>query len=103
LLKRRRSDECGSTPIRIGLRHQLQFRGERPILRVSDSSVDIVRRIVNVREKDVNLSEAARLLRVLVQPASKMVMREFLQQKLWSALTAPYPGRMSDNSGGGLQ
>jgi DNA-binding response OmpR family regulator len=85
------------------LRHSLQFQGERPILRVSDSSVDIVRRIVNVGKKDVNLSEAARLSRVLVQPASKMVRREFLQRKFWSASTAPYPERMSDNSGRRLQ
>jgi two-component system KDP operon response regulator KdpE len=37
--------------IRAALRHQLQLQGERPIFRVGDLSVDLVRRIVKVGEK----------------------------------------------------
>ena len=41
--------------MRAALRHQLQVHGERPIYRVGDLSVDLVRRIVKVGEKDVKL------------------------------------------------
>ena len=37
--------------MRAALRHQLQVHGERPIFRVGDLSVDLVRRIVKVRRR----------------------------------------------------
>jgi two-component system KDP operon response regulator KdpE len=37
--------------IRAALRHQLQLQGERPIFRVGNPSVDLVRRTVKVGEK----------------------------------------------------
>jgi two-component system KDP operon response regulator KdpE len=37
--------------IRAALRHQLQLQGERPIFRVGNLSVDLVRRTVKVGEK----------------------------------------------------
>src|SRR5262249_43634468 len=42
--------------IRAALRHQLQVHGERPVFRVGDLSVDLVRRIVRVGENEVKLS-----------------------------------------------
>src|SRR3954449_3252556 len=39
--------------IRAALRHQLQVHGERPIFRLGDLSVDLVRRSVKVGDKDV--------------------------------------------------
>ena len=42
--------------MRAALRHQLQTQGERPIFRVGDLSVDLVRRIVKVGDKEVKLS-----------------------------------------------
>jgi two-component system KDP operon response regulator KdpE len=42
--------------MRAALRHQLQVQGERPVFRTGDLSVDLVRRIVKVRDKEVNLS-----------------------------------------------
>jgi two-component system KDP operon response regulator KdpE len=42
--------------IRAALRHQLQVQGERPIFELDDLSVDLVRRIVKVRGKQVKLS-----------------------------------------------
>ena len=42
--------------MRAALRHQLQVQGERPVFHVGDLSVDLVRRIVKVGEKDVKLS-----------------------------------------------
>ena len=37
--------------IRAALRHQLQVQGERPIFKLGDLSVDLVRRIVKVRRR----------------------------------------------------
>jgi two-component system, OmpR family, KDP operon response regulator KdpE len=74
--------------IRGALRHQLQVRGERPIFRVIDLSVDLVRRIVKVGQMDINLSpKEYDLLRVLVQHAGKGLTHEFLLGKLWNNLT----------------
>ena len=42
--------------MRAALRHQLQTHGERPLFRVGDLSVDLVRRIVKVRDQEVKLS-----------------------------------------------
>jgi len=42
--------------MRAALRHQLQVHGERPVFRVGDLSVDLVRRIVKVGEREVKLS-----------------------------------------------
>jgi len=74
--------------IRAALRHQLQVHGERPIFRVGDLSVDLVRRIVRVGEKEVKLSpKEYDLLRILVQHAGKVLTHRFLLNELWSDLT----------------
>jgi two-component system, OmpR family, KDP operon response regulator KdpE len=74
--------------IRAALRHQLQVQGERPIFRVGDLSVDLVRRIVKLRDKDVKLSpKEYELLRVLVQHAGKVLTHRFLLKELWAAPT----------------
>jgi two-component system KDP operon response regulator KdpE len=74
--------------MRAALRHQLQVQGERPVFHVGDLSVDLVRRIVKVGEKDVKLSpKEYELLRVLVQHAGKVLTHKFLLGELWDALT----------------
>jgi two-component system KDP operon response regulator KdpE len=74
--------------IRAALRHQLQVQGERPIFRVGDLSVDLVRRIVKIGEKEVKLSpKEYELLRLLVQHAGKVLTHRFLLKELWSDLT----------------
>ena len=74
--------------MRAALRHQLQTHGERPIFRVGDLSVDLVRRIVKVRDKEVKLSpKEYELLRVLVQHAGKVLTHKFLLGELWDDLT----------------
>jgi two-component system, OmpR family, KDP operon response regulator KdpE len=74
--------------MRAALRHQLQVHGERPIFRVGDLSVDLVRRIVKVRDHDVKLSpKEYDLLRVLVQHAGKVLTHKFLLGELWDDLT----------------
>ena len=42
--------------MRAALRHQLQVHGERPVFHVDELSVDLVRRIVKVGDKEVKLS-----------------------------------------------
>jgi len=74
--------------IRAALRHQLQVQGERPIFRVGDLSVDLVRRIVRTGDKEVKLSpKEYELLRLLVQHAGKVLTHRFLLKELWSDLT----------------
>ncbi|MET4070166.1 two-component system KDP operon response regulator KdpE [Bradyrhizobium sp. S3.2.6] len=74
--------------LRAALRHQLQVQGERPIFRSGDLSVDLVRRIVRLGERDVKLSpKEYDLLRVLVQHAGKVLTHRFLLKELWDELT----------------
>ncbi len=74
--------------MRTALRHQLQTHGERPIFRVGELSVDLVRRIVKVDEREIRLSpKEYDLLRVLVQHAGKVLTHKFLLGKLWDDLT----------------
>jgi two-component system KDP operon response regulator KdpE len=74
--------------LRAALRHQLQVHGERPVFRSGDLSVDLVRRIVKVGDRDVKLSpKEYDLLRVLVQHAGKVLTHRFLLKELWDELT----------------
>jgi len=74
--------------MRAALRHQLQVHGERPIFRLGDLSVDLVRRIVRLRDEEVKLSpKEYELLRVLVQHAGKVLTHRFLLGELWDPLT----------------
>jgi two-component system KDP operon response regulator KdpE len=74
--------------MRAALRHQLQVHGERPVFRVGDLSVDLVRRIVKVHDKEVKLSpKEYDLLRLLVQHAGKVLTHKFLLGELWDDLT----------------
>jgi two-component system, OmpR family, KDP operon response regulator KdpE len=74
--------------MRAALRHQLQVHGERPIFRAGELSVDLVRRIVKVGDREVKLSpKEYELLRVLVQHAGKVLTHKFLLGELWDPLT----------------
>ena len=74
--------------MRAALRHQLQVQGERPIFHVGDLSVDLVRRIVKLGEKEVKLSpKEYDLLRLLVAHAGKVLTHKFLLRELWDDLT----------------
>jgi two-component system KDP operon response regulator KdpE len=74
--------------IRAALRHQLQVHGERPVFRTGNLSVDLVRRLVKVGDKDIKLSpKEYDLLRVLVQHAGKVLTHKFLLHELWDDLT----------------
>jgi two-component system KDP operon response regulator KdpE len=74
--------------MRAALRHQLQVHGERPVFSTGDLSVDLVRRVVKVADKEVKLSpKEYELLRVLVQHAGKVLTHRFLLGELWDNLT----------------
>ncbi len=74
--------------MRAALRHQLQVQGERPIFKVGDLSVDLVRRIVRTGEREVKLSpKEYDLLRILVQHAGKVLTHRFLLGELWDQMT----------------
>jgi len=74
--------------MRAALRHQLQTHGERPIFRIGNLSVDLIRRIVKVGDKDIKLSpKEYDLLRVLVQHAGKVLTHKFLLGELWDGAT----------------
>jgi len=76
--------------MRAALRHQIQEHGERPIFTVGELSVDLVRRIVKVADKEVRLSpKEYDLLRLLVQHAGKVLTHRFLLQELWQEPTDP--------------
>jgi two-component system KDP operon response regulator KdpE len=74
--------------MRAALRHQLQTHGERPIFKAGDLSVDLVRRVVKIGDKDIRLSpKEYDLLRVLVQHAGKVLTHKYLLGELWDDLT----------------
>jgi two-component system KDP operon response regulator KdpE len=74
--------------MRAALRHQLQVHGERPVFHTGDLSVDLVRRIVKVRDHEIKLSpKEYDLLRTLVQHAGKVLTHRFLLGELWDELT----------------
>lgn len=70
--------------IRAALRHQLQIQGERPIFHVGELSVDLVRRIVKMGDREIKLSpKEYDLLRLFVQHAGKVLTHNFLLRELW--------------------
>jgi two-component system KDP operon response regulator KdpE len=76
--------------MRAALRHQLQVHGERPVFHVDELSVDLVRRIVKVGDKEAKLSpKEYDLLRLLVQHAGKVLTHRFLIGELWDETVDP--------------
>jgi two-component system KDP operon response regulator KdpE len=58
------------------------------VFRIDELSVDLVRRIVKVGEKEVKLSpKEYELLRLLVQHAGKVLTHKFLLANLWDEPT----------------
>jgi two-component system, OmpR family, KDP operon response regulator KdpE len=74
--------------LRTALRHRLQQQGERAIFRVGDLAVDLVRRVVSVREHEVKLTPREYdLLRALVAHAGKVLTHRFLLHEVWGSET----------------
>ena len=76
--------------MRAAMRHQLQGQGERPLFRLGDLSVDLVRRMVKLGEREVRLSpKEYDLLRLLVQHCGKVLTHRFLINEPWNEPTDP--------------
>ena len=66
----------------------MQTHGERPVFRIGELSVDLVRRIVKVGANDIKLSpKEYDLLGMLVQHAGKVLTHKFLLGELWDGAT----------------
>jgi len=74
--------------IRAAVRHRLQQEGERPIFKSGDLAVDLVRRVVTVREQEVKLTPREYdLLRFLVAHAGKVLTHRAILQEVWGTET----------------
>lgn len=74
--------------IRTALRHRLQRQGELPLFRSGDLCVDLVRRIVRVRDAEVKLSpKEYDILRALVAHAGKVLTHRMLLNEVWGGET----------------
>ncbi len=74
--------------IRVALRHKLQQQGEKPIFHTGDLTVDLVKRIVKVSDKEVKLSpKEYDILRILVQHAGKVLTHHYLLDQVWGGST----------------
>jgi two-component system KDP operon response regulator KdpE len=70
--------------IRAALRHRLQQQGEKPVFRAGDLAVDLVRRLVTVRGREVKLTPREYdVLRLLVAHAGKVLTHRFLMNEIW--------------------
>ena len=76
--------------VRTALRHRLLVQGERPVFRVGDLSVDLVRRIVRFADADIKLSpKEYELLRHFVHHAGKVMTHAQLLKQMWTESTDP--------------
>jgi len=72
--------------IRTALRHQLQQEGEKALFRAGDLCVDLVRRIVTLRNQEIKLSPREyELLRLFVCHAGKVLTHDFLLREIWGS------------------
>lgn len=70
--------------IRVALRHRLQAEGQRAIFTLGELSVDLVRRIVKLGERDVKLTPREyEILRVMVQNAGRALTHDHLIRQVW--------------------
>jgi two-component system, OmpR family, KDP operon response regulator KdpE len=74
--------------VRAAQRHRLQQQGEKPIFRTGDLTVDVVRRLVTVRGKEVKFSPREYdLLRLLVAHAGKVLTHNMILREVWGGET----------------
>ena len=74
--------------IRAAQRHSLQQQGEKPIFHTGDLTVDLVRRIVTVRGKELMFSPREYdLLRLLVAHAGKVLTHNMILREVWDPQT----------------
>jgi two-component system KDP operon response regulator KdpE len=73
--------------IKVALRHRLQEQGEKPIFKVGDLQVDLVRRLVKLGENEVKLSPREYdILRTLVRHAGRVLTHQALLREIWGGI-----------------
>ena len=76
--------------LRNALRHRLASQGERPAFRVGDLSVDLVRRLVRLGDREIKLSRKEfEVLRELVLHAGKVLTHAHILQAVWGSPVDP--------------
>ena len=74
--------------LRAALRHRLAVQGERPVFRVEDLSVDLVRRIVRRGDQEIKLSpKEYEVLRLMVLHAGKVLTHAHILREVWGGST----------------
>jgi two-component system KDP operon response regulator KdpE len=74
--------------IRAAQRHMLLQQGENPVFKSGDLAVDLVRRLVTVRGKEVKFSPREyEVLRLLVQHAGKVLTHRMILREVWTGDT----------------
>ncbi|HET7085907.1 MAG TPA: response regulator transcription factor [Rhizomicrobium sp.] len=77
-----------SARIRAALRHRLQQEGEKPLFKSGDLAVDLVRRIVTVKDAEVKLTPREYdLLRLLIAHAGKVLTHKMILKEVWGGET----------------
>ncbi len=70
--------------VRAALRHRLLEQGERPLFKLKDLEVDLVRRIVTRRQERLHLTpKEYDLLRLLIAHAGKVLTHKQLLRDIW--------------------
>jgi two-component system, OmpR family, KDP operon response regulator KdpE len=73
--------------IKLALRHRLQEQGEKPVFKVGDLSVDLVRRVVKLGDNEVKLSPREyEILRTLVRHAGRVLTHQALLREIWGGI-----------------
>ena len=73
--------------IKVALRHRLQEQGEKPVFKVGELSVDLVRRVVKLGDDEVKLSPREyEILRTLVRHAGRVLTHQALMREVWGGI-----------------
>ncbi len=74
--------------LRTAVRHRVQEGGEEPVFQSGDLRVDLVARLVTIRDEEVKLTPREYdLLRLLVAHAGKVLTHRFILDQAWGAGT----------------
>jgi two-component system, OmpR family, KDP operon response regulator KdpE len=70
--------------VRVAQRHQVARKGNMPVFRAGDLTVDLMRRIVSVRGEQMRFSRLEYdLLRLLVSHAGTVLPHDFILREVW--------------------
>jgi two-component system, OmpR family, KDP operon response regulator KdpE len=86
--------------VHTALRRQMRAQGERPVFRIGNLSVDLMRGLVKVGDRKIKATPREYyVLRMLVLHAGRVVTPNFLVCELWDQLADATCGSVSNSSG----